>query len=105
MDKALGETLRAMREQHGLTQTDVAEQLAANRVTVARWENGTRSLSHNALAAYSAVVGVSPSVVYATVETVHPEAVQAAVPDTLAGKAQQLARDIDARRFGGQKGA
>ncbi len=38
----LGESIKAKREQLGLTQQDLAEKLFVSRQTVCRWENGTR---------------------------------------------------------------
>ena len=40
--REFSETLRNLREQSGLSQTQLAKQLFVNRSTVVRWENGSR---------------------------------------------------------------
>ena len=42
MNITFSETLRNLREQSGLSQTQLAKQLFVNRSTVVRWENGSR---------------------------------------------------------------
>lgn len=39
---ALGENIKRLREEHSLTQQQLAEKLYVSRQTVCRWENGTR---------------------------------------------------------------
>lgn len=39
--KHLGETIKAIRKQAGMTQDELAEAASVNRVTLARYENGT----------------------------------------------------------------
>jgi transcriptional regulator with XRE-family HTH domain len=38
------EQLVAFRETHGLTQQELADRLRVDRVTIARWETGARSI-------------------------------------------------------------
>lgn len=42
MSQLFGETVKRMRNEKGLSQRELAEQLYVTRPTVARWENGTR---------------------------------------------------------------
>lgn len=43
IETALGETLRAVREKSGFTQTEAAEALGTTQPTISRWERGTQS--------------------------------------------------------------
>jgi DNA-binding XRE family transcriptional regulator len=40
------EEMRAMREELGLTQEQLADKLDVHRITVSRWENGTLDIEH-----------------------------------------------------------
>ena len=39
---ALGDNIKRMREEHSLTQQQLADKLYVSRQTVCRWENGSR---------------------------------------------------------------
>jgi transcriptional regulator with XRE-family HTH domain len=47
---------RHLRERLGLTQTDLAAELKVDRVTISRWETGTRTPRGRNLQAYAAVL-------------------------------------------------
>jgi transcriptional regulator with XRE-family HTH domain len=68
---AIGQALRAIREEKGLSRSAVAKSLDVDQMTVYRWENGTRSPSPETLchlaATYdttftSLVSGVEPAI-------------------------------------------
>lgn len=40
---ALSDNIRKLREENGMTQQQMAEQLYVSRQTVCRWENGSRT--------------------------------------------------------------
>lgn len=42
---ALSDNIRKLREENGMTQQQMAEQLYVSRQTVCRWENGSRTLN------------------------------------------------------------
>lgn len=48
---------RAIRENAGVSQQDVADALGCHRETVSRWETGERSPTGDLLAAYVALLG------------------------------------------------
>lgn len=95
LDKALGETLRSMRLNAGLTQTAAAEQLGTSQPSVARWEAGQTSPDARTFVCATALYGSSPAQVYST--PVVQEATQDAV-DEVTARAQRLAQDINKRQ-------
>ena len=42
MNTMFAETLRKLRKEKGLSQSQLASQMFVNKSTIARWENGTR---------------------------------------------------------------
>ena len=53
------EVLRSLRDQHGLTQEELAERLFVTRQAVSRWENGETLPNTDTLRRLSALFGVS----------------------------------------------
>ena len=53
------EVLRSLRDQHGLTQEELAERLFVTRQAVSRWENGETLPNADTLRRLSALFGVS----------------------------------------------
>lgn len=47
---SLRNKLKSLRHEHNITQAELARLLSVSQVTVARWENGERALTLNALA-------------------------------------------------------
>ena len=58
MDNGFGETLRRLRTEAGLTQSQVAQQLYVTRSAVARWESGTRLPDAAMVSRLAACLGV-----------------------------------------------
>lgn len=57
--KELGERIRAMRTNRGISQADLAEQLEVSRSAVAMWENGSRKPGLDTLEAMANIFGVA----------------------------------------------
>lgn len=95
LDKALGETLRKMRQTTGLTQVDAADVLGVTQPTIARWERGTVTMDANNIACAATLYGSTPAQVYA--EPAVQEATQSSVPDQVTARAQSLAKSINQR--------
>ena len=51
--------LRAYRDRHRLTQTDLARTLGVSSVTISRWETGTRRIDGTLLAAVAQKTGIA----------------------------------------------
>jgi transcriptional regulator with XRE-family HTH domain len=62
LDAVLGERIRKLRRDRGLSQTALAEQLGITFQQVQKYENGTNRISAMALVKLSAALGLSPSV-------------------------------------------
>lgn len=60
VSQALATTLRALREQHGLSQEQVSESTNISQPTIARWENGSRTPTVSSLYAVSATYDTTP---------------------------------------------
>ncbi len=58
--KTLGETLKELRTERGMTQEFVAESLGVSRQAVSKWENGTSEPSTTNLIAIAKLYGTSP---------------------------------------------
>lgn len=58
--KSLGEILREMRNEHGMTQEFVAESIGVSRQAVSKWENGTSEPSTSNLIAIAKLYEVLP---------------------------------------------
>lgn len=54
----LGDYLRELRRQQGMTQADLATQVARSVSSVCRWERGRRRPKHSVLLRLSAILGV-----------------------------------------------
>lgn len=55
----LGARLRALRQKHGLTQSDIAKKLSVDRTTYTKYENGRVCPDHQALVCIAELYGVS----------------------------------------------
>ena len=53
--------IRVYRLERQLTQGQLANQLKVDRVTVARWENGTRNIDPEKLREIAKITGISPA--------------------------------------------
>ena len=60
MRKSLGEILRELRSEHGMTQEFVAESLGVSRQAVSKWENGTSEPSTSNLIAIAKLFEIPP---------------------------------------------
>lgn len=61
MGQALGDHLKALREAHGMSQRDVAEQLELDASTLSRMEAGRSKWYLETFVHYSHVVGADPA--------------------------------------------
>lgn len=97
LDKALGEVLKNMRLEAGLTQQTAADELGVKQSTVSRWEGGynASSLGTSSLVSTTALYGSTPAELYST--PVIQNAVRDAVPDQIKERAQRLAQNINQR--------
>ena len=60
MRKSLGEILKELRSEHGMTQEFVAESLGVSRQAVSKWENGTSEPSTSNLIAIAKLFEIPP---------------------------------------------
>ncbi len=67
--QSLGEALKNLRLQKGMTQEFVAEQLGVSRQAVSKWENGTSDPSTANLLALAKLYGVSPEELLKSVQS------------------------------------
>lgn len=67
-DKELGETLRRVREEKGISAALIAERMNVTKQAVSLWEKGERSLRAVTVRDYCAVLGVSMQYVYDRME-------------------------------------
>lgn len=58
---ALGQALRRVREEVGLTQAELAERIARSRIAISRWENGSESPSQGPLYEWCQALGLFSS--------------------------------------------
>lgn len=58
--RSLGETIKALRTEKGMTQEFVAQQLGVSRQAVSKWESGTSEPSTSNLLALAKLYGISP---------------------------------------------
>lgn len=96
LDKALGETLRRMREQAGLSQLSAAGTLGVKQPTLSRWESGSITLDTNNIVCAATLYGSTPAQLFA--EPAVQEASQEAAPDHVRERAQLLAKTINQRQ-------
>ena len=59
MNKNIGDEIKALREQAGLSQTDLAKELNLSKSVVSAYENGSRKPSYNVLLKLHNLLGVS----------------------------------------------
>lgn len=67
-DKELGETLRRVREEKGISAALIAERMNVTKQAVSLWEKGERSLRAVTVRDYCVVLGVSMQYVYDRME-------------------------------------
>lgn len=93
IDQALGETLRSVRRQAGLSQAAAAEALGTSQPAVSRWENGTQPPTYSEVVCASVLYQSSPTQLYT-------REVENAVPDSIRDRARRLEQTINSKRQG-----